>query len=299
MMLCKDSLLELAAGPCVRVHRLFHKMPVFRPQGILRILILHDIGESNMDGFERLLGYLMGEYDIVSPAQAQEILANKYPLSRRDSCLLTLDDGFSSNYLIAQELLGRYGIKALFFICPGLMDTPALGQRDAIIRHLFNNNVEAFFLEGGQSLMSWQQVLSLARMGHTIGSHTLYHARLSLLKPKDQRVEIMESADRLEDKLGVPVRWFAYPFGDINSIDASAMELIGQRYNFCCSGVRGPNSFKTHPLGLLREPVNLRRSFECQKLEAGGGLDFLYRLRSKRLRDVMPRRSLTEIGSRS
>ncbi len=46
-----------------------------------------------------------------------------------------------------------------------------------------------------------------------IGGHTVSHARLSALPLEDARREIMGCRARLQDRLGCPVRHFAFPYG--------------------------------------------------------------------------------------
>jgi peptidoglycan/xylan/chitin deacetylase (PgdA/CDA1 family) len=46
-----------------------------------------------------------------------------------------------------------------------------------------------------------------------IGAHTVTHARISSLPPSDALAEIAESRKRLQKRLGVPVRHFAFPYG--------------------------------------------------------------------------------------
>jgi peptidoglycan/xylan/chitin deacetylase (PgdA/CDA1 family) len=51
----------------------------------------------------------------------------------------------------------------------------------------------------------------------TIGAHTMTHPRLATLSPDEARTEMAGSRDALRNGLGVPIRHFAYPVGDIGS----------------------------------------------------------------------------------
>jgi peptidoglycan/xylan/chitin deacetylase (PgdA/CDA1 family) len=71
------------------------------------------------------------------------------------------------------------------------------------------------------------------RHGHEFGSHTTSHRKLTELAPEDQRQEIGESRDTLEQALGVPVRGFRAPGF---AIDAGAIALIESAgYHYDCS----------------------------------------------------------------
>ncbi len=62
--------------------------------------------------------------------------------------------------------------------------------------------------------MSWDQVKRLARDPLvTIGAHTVHHYNLKQLGPDQLQWEIETSRQRLEEKLGIAVHHFAYPYG--------------------------------------------------------------------------------------
>ena len=46
-----------------------------------------------------------------------------------------------------------------------------------------------------------------------IGAHTVSHARISSLSPERARAELQGSRDRLIERLGIPARHFAFPYG--------------------------------------------------------------------------------------
>lgn len=62
--------------------------------------------------------------------------------------------------------------------------------------------------------LSWPRIRDLAEQGWSIGAHTMSHRRLSELSPGAQRDEIEASRKAIEDRLGRPCRFFAYPYGD-------------------------------------------------------------------------------------
>ena len=68
--------------------------------------------------------------------------------------------------------------------------------------------------------MSWRDLEFLLDSGHAIGAHTAHHARLSNISDSELEAEIVESADLIEDKLGISVKHFAYTFGDSNDFQS-------------------------------------------------------------------------------
>ncbi len=65
--------------------------------------------------------------------------------------------------------------------------------------------------ESGALMMDYDQMKSLTKQGHIIGSHTLTHPNMAYLKPETARRELAESKLRLEQGLEAPVAHFAYP----------------------------------------------------------------------------------------
>ena len=86
--------------------------------------------------------------------------------------------------------------------------------------------------------------------------------------------------------LRIKVEHFAFPFGDINSINKKVLELARTRYKYIYSGVRGPNSNGTNPLAIRREALNISDEFTYNTFVASGGLSFYY-WRARRRLDAM------------
>lgn len=255
----------------------------------LRILLFHNVPEGQMESFKRLLYYILENHTVVTPEEAEALLLGQTRglTDNRVMYLLTFDDGFNSNLYVAEPILCRYGVKAIFFVCPGLMDLPQEEQTRAIATNILNVCAPSFSVMRGLSLMSWSDLDQLVSMGHTIGAHGMYHRRLSTLNEAALRPEIMGAAERLEERLRMPIRWFAYPFGNIGSIDRRSLRVIGAHYHFCRSGVRGVNLTENHRLGLLAESVDLKASFEYQRIVVEGGLDFFYYNARQQLRAIV------------
>lgn len=60
-------------------------------------------------------------------------------------------------------------------------------------------------------MMTWDQVRSVAKQGHTIGSHTLTHPNMAYISSADADRELRESKARLESELRIPMIHFSYP----------------------------------------------------------------------------------------
>jgi len=268
------------AKPWLTTYQFFHRF--FQKRSGFRVLTFHDVPVRMHPAFERIIKYVLDHHGILSPCDVESILNGTWTDDlERTPCLITFDDGFLSNAEVAREILARYGIQALFFVCPSLLELPPDQQPAAVSRAVFEDAVPE---SEDMRLMSWEDLEMLLRAGHTIGSHTRTHRRLSSLSRLEKGEEIIKSAEVLERRLGIACNWFAYPFGSIQSIDAESYEIIGQRHRFCCAGLRGINSPGISRLALRRDPIELHTPFEYQLLSLCGGLDFLYRRGSLQLK---------------
>jgi peptidoglycan/xylan/chitin deacetylase (PgdA/CDA1 family) len=242
----------------------------------VRILIFHHVRSQEEASFERLIDHLLDRDELVSPDEA----------FRRDPAtvryVLSFDDGFRSNHSLARRLLKPRDLRAFFFLCSGLV-----GQADPlplIDRYIFPGISVPDALKRELQFMSWDEATDLAEEGHTIGSHSMLHRRLSELSDeRDLHEEIVNSGEVLANRLKRAVKWFAYPFGDLQSINAIALDLISRHYDYCCTGIRGLNPPDDGSHVLFREHIDLGASFPYQLMSARGGLDVGYRRQRRAL----------------
>ncbi|MEO8092011.1 MAG: polysaccharide deacetylase family protein [bacterium] len=79
---------------------------------------------------------------------------------------------------------------------------------------------------GADLWMTWEMAAELRDAGMTIGGHTATHPVLGRARPEVQSREVEECARRLREKLGVSIRFFAYPVGLIESFDDSTRRIL-------------------------------------------------------------------------
>lgn len=245
-----------------------------------RILIFHGIAPTQEKAFIRLLNQIGAGDGFLAPEEAQSCLAGgSRPDKAKTPYLLSFDDGFASNHDFARAVLAERGIKGVFFVCPGLVDLDPDAQQELVSRNIYCD----LPVSAKESLMTWDHLGALSGDGHVIGAHSMTHCRLSALNSEHMADEVGRDADRIAELLGKRPQWFAYPFGTIDSINDSAMDVIARHFKFCRSGLRGRNMADTHPLALGADYVNLSGGPNWQRLVLAGGLDFRYRQSRKRL----------------
>lgn len=140
--------------------------------------------------------------------------------------VITFDDGYMDNYEKAFPILREHNFKATIFVVAGLVGKTNQWMKDRGYPE--------------RQLMGWDEIEECKKYGITIGSHTLNHPRLSLLKNKDARREIEDSKKLIEDRIRARVNHFAYPYGDMNESIVNMVEEAG--YKTACSARSGFNS---------------------------------------------------------
>ncbi len=102
-------------------------------------------------------------------------------------------------------------------------------------------------------LLSWDEIRELGANGFEIGSHTVEHPILTQIGPDRLARELADSKRAIEQKLGRPCPYFAYPNGGPDDISATVVAAVGEAgYSFAFS-VNGQLNFKeTDPLMLDR-----------------------------------------------
>jgi len=156
--------------------------------------------------------------------------------SKKKTITITFDDGFASNLIEAVPLMKKVGVQAINYLV-----ADRLGQ---------TSDWEA--REGGEAdpLMDEAQVRDWLAAGHQIGAHTCTHPRLSQLSEAQAKEEISASRKKLEDRFGVPIEHFAYPYGDYNQRTVELVRQVG--FQTAVTMNRGVNTPGTSELELRR-----------------------------------------------
>ena len=127
--------------------------------------------------------------------------------------VLTLDDGYVDNLESALDTLRRYDFTATCYAVSGY-----LGQYNAW---------DGEKLGIRKPLMSAEQLRAWHDGGMEVGAHSRTHVRLSQCTDQQQHDEIHGSKAELEDRLGISVTQFCYPYGDYDERAVHAAREAG------------------------------------------------------------------------
>jgi peptidoglycan/xylan/chitin deacetylase (PgdA/CDA1 family) len=132
--------------------------------------------------------------------------------------VLTFDDGFADFHQVALPTLADLGLRGTLYVTTGYLD-----RTSSWLEHAG---------EGGRRMLSWSQLAEIAQAGIRIGAHTHTHPQLDLLRPDRLRDEVRRPKGMLEDRLGVAVESFAYPFGYYDRAVLREVRAAGYRRGY-------------------------------------------------------------------
>jgi len=136
---------------------------------------------------------------------------------------LTFDDGFRNFFEHAVPVLHEWRFPATVFVvsryCGRQNDWPTQPRNSGIPL---------------MDLMDWNEVAEISRAGVEIGCHTATHPRMAELSAVEIEEELSGSRAAIEDRIGRPVRTFAYPYGELTP----AVRTAVQRHFPSACGIR-------------------------------------------------------------
>lgn len=133
----------------------------------------------------------------ISPAELYDYLVFDKALPEHP-VLITFDDSRTEHSAIAAPVMEKYGFRGVFFIMTITYDK--------------------------KNYMTKEQIVQLAKAGHTIGLHTWDHTMVSKFKDTtDWQRQIAAPKAKLEKITGMPVEYFAYPNGVFNHEGAKGL----------------------------------------------------------------------------
>jgi peptidoglycan/xylan/chitin deacetylase (PgdA/CDA1 family) len=245
------------AGQQFMVVLLFHRVTDIIPEDGLTV---------STRRFRNVCRLLQRNFRVVPLGEVFRRLRGGEPMPRR-TIAITFDDSYQDN-LAAARVLAEHGLPATFFIPTGLIGTERVFDWDRGLPRMPN--------------LTWDDVRAMARMGFEIGSHTITHANLGAVSREQVRTEVLVSKATIEERIGQPVRWFAYPFGGKHHVRPECLPLLEEAgYEGALSAYGGFVQPDSDPFVLPREAVPYFRSLLNLELHLAGCLNWVYALKRR------------------
>jgi peptidoglycan/xylan/chitin deacetylase (PgdA/CDA1 family) len=216
-----------------------HREPV-------RILFYHRVANevpncwtTRAKTFVSQISWMQERFDLVTLAEAQARIAsgrNRWP-----TACITFDDGYADNRRAAIPLLLQRRIPFTYFVSTNYVLNGQPFPHDVAAGRPLTPNTLAHLRE-------------MAAAGVEIGAHTRTHANLgATLSVEELSAEIIGSKHELEAALGVPVRYFAFPYGLHENLSATAFRVAYEAgFAGVCSAYGGYNFPGDDPFHLRR-----------------------------------------------
>jgi len=208
-----DSFAVSDAGPLGPRGPLLGSPTAVRPELDVPILIYHHFAPDlptdpqqasisvTTSAFSDQLGWLAENgYTSITVAELYNAFYYDLPLPAKP-VILVVDDGYAEVYQLAFPLLKQLGFGATIATITGAVDHP--------------------------TYLTWEQIEEMSDSGVEFVSHSVTHGNLAAMTRDDLQKELGDSRRTLEEKLGRPVQFFVYPYGEpfINGSDA-ARQLV-------------------------------------------------------------------------
>ena len=241
------------------------------PNGVL-ILMYHRVNDElpahelivRTRDFEQQMRFIYENpqiYQIVSVKELEDnrprIFNARFPKTK---LIITFDDGYRDNFTNAFPILRKYKFPASVFLPTGVIGTEKKFQRYETVE--------------GRDMLRWEEIAKMSRHRITFGPHTVNHPHLPQLSLAEQKREIEESRDCINEHLSKEERLntFCYPYGEYNEdtlkivqdLDFQYAVTVKQGFNTPYTPlyelkrieVRGPDSIKSFEYKVLEKFLN-------------------------------------------
>lgn len=190
-----------------------------RGRAAMPVSFYHRVADTHPNGwtisrgeFERHLDYCQEHFQIVSLSEIQRRVRSGDSSSA--VMAITFDDGYAENCDFALPMLVERGIPCTYFVTTNNVQTGRSFEHDLRAGLRLPINTVA-------------QIRAIAQSGIEVGCHTRTHIDFS--KVHDDaivREEIHVAKDELEQMTGMPVRYFAFPFGLPRQLTQAAIHAV-------------------------------------------------------------------------
>jgi len=135
------------------------------------------------------------------------------------SVIITSDDGFADLYTNAFDILKKYDyVMTVFLVTDFIKETD--GER---VTNYFDSDRPVPM----RPMLIWPEVKEMDQYGCEFLSHSANHIRLGLATDEEFKEELSKSKKDIEDHLGKPVLFFAWPYDNNDPQKLAFLEELG------------------------------------------------------------------------
>ncbi|HVR43921.1 MAG TPA: polysaccharide deacetylase family protein [Thermoanaerobaculia bacterium] len=219
---------------------------------ILTYHVVHSPTDSfysmTREAFREQMNYLLSTgYTVIPLEHLVEYASGRRESIPQQSVVITVDDGWKCTYTEIYPLMTELGFPFTVFIYPD-------------------------FIGKSYYALQWPQIREMADAGVDIQSHTTTHPFLTKQDDAALEKELAGSRALLEKKVGKPIRYVAYPYGDYDGRVAEATQAAGYDAGLTCNfgEVRaGSDPFRMNRVVIYKETsfASFRKLLGASELE--------------------------------
>lgn len=267
-----------------------------------RILMYHHITEKG-EGlppaiFKRQMVWVSRHYSVVSLSELLLRQKEGRPFPQR-GLAITFDDGYRDFLTEAYPILKKKGIPVTLFPVVDCLDQKPLWtellkhhkelkeklkrvadeDRRLLLKQVQKELVGKGEEDGTPGLLTWEEILELSKNGVEIGAHTLSHPILTQVSSSEAKRQVVESKQRLEERLLKEVDLFCYPNGQPGDFNAEIVKIIRDSgFLGACTTIEGKNDLTTNDPYALRRMPTWEKSLPIFACELEGCFNFFSHL---------------------
>jgi len=150
-------------------------------------------------------------YHSILPNQLYDYLVYNKPLPAKP-VMITFDDTRGEQYSIGSAEMKKYNFKGVFFVMTVSINRP--------------------------NYLSKEEIKELSDSGNTVAAHTWDHHMVTKYAGEDWNTQLVKPKAKLEEIIGKPIPYFAYPFGLWNKEAIPEIKKSGYQMAFILSTKR-------------------------------------------------------------
>ena len=250
MPIWKQLLLSLYYHGSSPVRWWNHRCAVIEERVPVIVLYYHRVADDGASGwttsnrtFARQIRWLRDRFELISLQEAQRRV--RRGANHRPCVSITFDDGYADNCQQAVPLLIKERIPCTYFVT---------------LQNVLDGEPFAHDVAEGNSFApnTPEQLKAMAAAGMEIGAHTYTHPDLGPMTDRRRLYyEVVSAGEELQELIGRPVRYFAFPIGQYANLNRRAFDLAYEAgYEAVCSAYGGFNFPGSDPFHLQRIAVD-------------------------------------------
>ena len=200
-----------------------------------------DAISCSVDKFDQFCTFFRRYFEVVPLTVLVDKVRRGEDVSRH--LVVTFDDGYRDNHVVAAPRLERDALPACFFIATDFIEATG-----SLVGPRRGNRVGVDELGAGPRSLG---------PGVQLGAHTCNHVDLGVVTGDEARHEIADSGERLTTETGSRVSLFSYPYGRQHQITEANRQTVRDAGYACCLSAYGGNvTPESSPYELRRIPVS-------------------------------------------